>query len=83
MGRYIARRLAQSVIVVIGVSLLVFIILYQTGDPVALMASQEASQEDIERMRENLGLNRPWYVQYFDFASVSYTHLTLPTNREV
>lgn len=69
MGRYVARRLAQSIIVVIGVSLLVFIILYQTGDPVALMASQEATQEDIERMRENLGFNRPWYVQYLDFAS--------------
>lgn len=73
MGRYIVRRLAQSIIVVIGVSLLVFLILYQTGDPVALMASQEATQEDIERMRETLGLNRPWYVQYLDFASGAIT----------
>lgn len=69
MLRYIIRRLMQSVIVVLGVSLLVFVILYQTGDPVLLMASPDATQEQIEQMRENLGFNRPWYVQYFDFIS--------------
>jgi peptide/nickel transport system permease protein len=66
--RYIVRRLLLSVVVVIGVTLLVFVILYQTGDPVVLMASPDASREDIERLRESLGFNRPWYVQYADFA---------------
>lgn len=67
MTRYIIRRLLQSILVVVGVSLLVFVILYQTGDPVLLMASPDASREDIENLREALGFNRPWYVQYLDF----------------
>jgi peptide/nickel transport system permease protein len=67
MGRYIIRRLLQSILVVVGVSLLVFVILYQTGDPVVLMASPDATREEIEQLRETLGFNRPWYVQYFDF----------------
>lgn len=68
MFRYIIRRLLQSVIVVLGVSLLVFVILYQTGDPVILMASPDATEEQIEQLRETLGFNRPWYVQYLDFV---------------
>ena len=67
MGRYVIRRLLQSIIVVLGVSLLVYFILYQTGDPVLLMASPDATNEQIEEMRRNLGFDRPWYVQYFDF----------------
>lgn len=67
MFRYIIRRLLQSVVVVLGVSLLVFVILYQTGDPVILMASPDATQEQIDQLRENLGFNRPWYIQYLDF----------------
>lgn len=69
MFRYIIRRLLQSVIVVLGVSLLVFVILYQTGDPVILMASPDATQEQIDQLRESLGFNRPWYVQYLDFIT--------------
>jgi len=67
MGRYIIRRLLQSIIVVIGVSLLVFVILYQTGDPVVLMASPDATREEVEELRRALGFDRPWYVQYLDF----------------
>lgn len=49
--------------------MLVFFILYQTGDPVLMMASPDATREEVEEMRERLGFNRPWYVQYWDFAS--------------
>lgn len=68
MTRYIIRRLLQSVFVVAGVSLLVFVILFQTGDPVALMASPDATREEVEQLRRNLGFDRPWYEQYWDFA---------------
>lgn len=68
MTRYIIRRLLQSVFVVAGVSLLVFVILFQTGDPVMLMASPDASREEVEELRRVLGFDRPWYVQYWDFA---------------
>ena len=69
MTRYIIRRLLQSVFVVAGVSLLVFVILFQTGDPVILMASPDATREEVEELRRTLGFDRPWYVQYWDFAS--------------
>lgn len=69
MGRYIIRRLLQSIIVVLGVSLLVYFILYQTGDPVVLMASPDATAQDIEELRHTLGFDRPWYVQYWDFIT--------------
>ncbi len=69
MFRYIIRRLLQSVLVVVGVSVLVFVILFQTGDPTLLMASPDATKEDLEELRHNLGFDRPIYVQYLDFAS--------------
>jgi peptide/nickel transport system permease protein len=69
VGRYIIRRLLQSIIVVLGVSLLVYFILYQTGDPVLLMASPDATAEQVEELRHTLGFDRPWYVQYWDFLT--------------
>ncbi len=68
MIRYIIRRLLQSIVVVVGVTLLVFVILYQTGDPVALMASPDATREEVEALRVALGFDRPWYEQYWSFA---------------
>lgn len=59
----------QSIVVVLGVSLLVFVVLYQTGDPVILMASPDATKEQIEELRHTLGFDRPWYIQYLDFIS--------------
>jgi ABC-type dipeptide/oligopeptide/nickel transport system permease component len=67
MIQYIARRLLQSIFVIIGVVTAVFVITNLTGDPVALMLGDAASPADIERVREDLGLDRPLYVQYFDF----------------
>ncbi len=69
MTQYIIRRLLQSIIVVFGVSLLVFVILFQSGDPVLLMASPDATKEQIEQLRHSLGFDRPVYVQYLDFIS--------------
>jgi peptide/nickel transport system permease protein len=67
MTQYIVRRLLQSVLVIIGVVTLVFVITNLTGDPVALMLGETASAEDMEALRENLGLNEPLYVQYVNF----------------
>lgn len=68
MTRYIARRLLQAGLVLIGVSLLVFLVLRLSGDPAALMLPQDARPEDIARFRESLGLNDPIPVQYARFA---------------
>lgn len=67
MTQYIVRRLLQSILVIIGVVTLVFVITNLTGDPVALMLGETASAEDMEVLRENLGLNEPLYVQYINF----------------
>ena len=69
MGRYVIRRLLQSVLVVLGVTFLVFIILYQTGDPVQLLVGPDATKADIAEIRHQMGFDRPWYVQYADFLS--------------
>jgi len=69
MTRYILRRLLQSILVVFGVSVLVFVILFQTGDPAILMASPDATREEVDQLRHDLGFDRPIYVQYFEFAS--------------
>jgi peptide/nickel transport system permease protein len=69
MTQYIIRRILQAFLVMFGVTFLVFVVMYQAGDPVILMASPDASQEEIENLRRNLGLDRPWYIQYGDFLS--------------
>jgi peptide/nickel transport system permease protein len=67
MGTYLVRRLLQSVLVLAGVTLLVYFILFQTGDPTFLSVSTDASQQEVERVRHLLGFDRPWYVQYAEF----------------
>jgi peptide/nickel transport system permease protein len=69
MGKYIIRRLAQSILVLFGVSLLAFAVLFLSGDPTYLYINERASNEDIVRMRHNLGFDRPIPVQYLDFVS--------------
>lgn len=69
MTQYIIRRILQAFLVMVGVTLLVFIIMYQAGDPVILLASPDASTEEVEQLRVNLGLDRPWYEQYWDFIT--------------
>lgn len=69
MVAYIRGRLLATVVVMIGVSVLSFLILHLApGDPVQVMAAQSgASAEDMAALREQLGLNKPIYVQYLDF----------------
>jgi ABC-type dipeptide/oligopeptide/nickel transport system permease component len=69
---YIIRRFLALVPVLVAVSFLVFIIFYLTpGDPVRAILGQEArgvSEAELDRIREQFGLNRPWYQQYADFV---------------
>ncbi|MGH7320385.1 MAG: nickel ABC transporter permease [Candidatus Rokuibacteriota bacterium] len=67
MNTYVLRRLAQSVIVLLGISVVVFIILHLTGDPTLLMLSPEASAEEIARFRRAMGFDDPLLVQYWRF----------------
>src|SRR5438876_9060983 len=69
MRRYIARELLQLVVVIIGISILAFVILHVLGDPVLLLLPQNAGQAEFERYRKLLGLDQPIWVQYWKFAS--------------
>ena len=64
---FIARRLVQSIFVMLTVSLLAFALFRFVGDPVAVMVGQETSVEDQERLRDELGLNDPVITQYGRF----------------
>lgn len=68
MLMFIIRRLLQTIPVMIGVTLVVFFIMQLVpGDPAVLLAGEGASKATIEGIRESLGLNRPLYIQYFDY----------------
>lgn len=65
--RYLLSRLAQYVVVLFGVTVIIFVIARLSGDPVTLMAGQDASPEVRESIRADLGLDRHIVVQYLVF----------------
>ena len=67
MRTFLLRRLAQSLVVLLGVSFVVFAILYLTGDPALVLLPPDASAEDVRRFREQMGFNDPFLVQYGRF----------------
>ena len=65
---YILKRLVYLIPVLIGVTLLVFVISHAIpGDPARMMAGQKASREAVENLRRSLGLDRPLPEQYIRF----------------
>ncbi|MBQ1311786.1 MAG: ABC transporter permease [Blautia sp.] len=75
MLRFIGKRLLWMIPVLLGVSIFIFTILYFTpGDPVRTMLGPMASQEDVEHVREELGLNDPFLVQYLNFMKEIVLH---------
>ncbi|MDR1580921.1 MAG: ABC transporter permease [Synergistaceae bacterium] len=69
MASYILKRLAQTLIVLWGVSFVTFILMNVVpGDPVLLMMEKRATPEAIERIRHEMGLDKPLRVQYFNFV---------------
>ena len=67
MKSYLLRRLWQSLLVIFGVSVVVFLILHLTGDPAALMLPPDATAEDIAKFRHDMGFDDPVAVQYVRF----------------
>ncbi|MBW6494869.1 MAG: ABC transporter permease [Burkholderiaceae bacterium] len=65
MKTYLLKRLLSVVPVLFIVSTIVFLILYFTpGDPAIVLLGNEATQEEVDNLRDQLGLNRPVYEQY-------------------
>ncbi len=67
MAKYLGKRLLQSIIAILGVTLVVFLVLNVAGDPVTLMLPANASFEEIEALKAKLGYDDPVFVQYFRF----------------
>jgi peptide/nickel transport system permease protein len=64
---FVLRRLIQLIPVLIGISLITFLMLHLTGDPAIVILGPEATQEAIDQFREENGLNDPLAVQYGRF----------------
>src|ERR687887_936636 len=74
MRTYTLRRIAHTVPVLVGVATLVFLALRLIpGDPAIALAGEKASPQEIERLREELGLNKPLPVQYVQFLARTAT----------
>jgi peptide/nickel transport system permease protein len=89
MFAYIARRIVATIPVMAVVALFVFSLLYiAPGDPAAVIAGDQASPADVERIRENLGLDRPflvrfgewfWQILHGDLGTSIFTNLPVTT----
>jgi peptide/nickel transport system permease protein len=64
---FILRRILQSVAVMAAVAFIAFALFTYTGDPVTFMVGQDATQEDRARLRADLGLDQPFYIQFGRF----------------
>ncbi|MBB1623682.1 ABC transporter permease [Achromobacter sp. UMC71] len=82
MLSFIAQRLIQSVLVMLTVALIAFSMFRYVGDPIASMVGQDTTPEQRDQLREQLGLNDPFVVQYAHFVAnaargdfgISYRH---------
>src|SRR5213075_3527563 len=85
MFNYVVRRILATIPVMVVVALFVFSLLYiAPGDPAAVIAGDQASPADVERIRQSLGLDRPFLVQFgtwlwrilhFDLGTSIFTNL--------
>lgn len=74
MHKYILRRLLLLIPVILGVTFLVFTIMYFTpGDPAKLILGESAQPAQVEALREEMGLNDPFIVQYVRFITKALT----------
>jgi len=64
---FILKRLFHSIFVLVGISLVVFIILHLTGDPAALLMPMDATPEQVAQFRKEMGFTDPVIVQYWRF----------------
>ena len=81
MLKFTAKRLMMMCVVLLGVSFLVFSLLYFTpGDPVKLMLGENATPEAVENLREELGLNDPFFTRYGKYVKDIVFHGDLGTS---
>lgn len=69
MLAFLLRRVIYALFVLIGVSTIVFFLMYLTGDPTLAMVPQDATPQQIQEVRHRMGFDRPFIVQYGLFIS--------------
>lgn len=67
MLNFMARRLFVALLVAFTVSVIAFSLLRVSGDLATMIAGEDATAKDIEIIRQQYGLDRPYYIQYFDW----------------
>src|SRR3954467_4867513 len=67
MFAFILRRLLQAVVVMIAVAFIAFLLFQYVGDPVVFLLGQDASPQQIRQLRSDLGLDQPFFVQFWHF----------------
>lgn len=81
MYKYVVKRLVMMIPVIIGVSMIVFFLMYITpGDPATIILGDTATDADIKLLREQLGLNKPFIERYFNYMIGVFTRGDLGTS---
>jgi len=79
VGAYIVRRVLWAILLLLVVSFLTFVIfnVFPSADPAALRAGRNATPALVEQIRRNLGLDKPFYTQYWNYLKGLVTHFNL------
>jgi peptide/nickel transport system permease protein len=76
VGAFVIRRLYHAIYVILGVTIVVFVVTRVIGDPVSAMLPMETSAAQRAAFAQQLGLDRPLYIQFIDFLA-DLAHLNL------
>jgi peptide/nickel transport system permease protein len=68
MLAFVLRRLIQAVIVMLSVAFIAFLLFQYVGDPVVFLLGQDATPEQVRELREALGLDQPFFIQFAHFV---------------
>lgn len=69
MFAFVLRRLSQAAIVMVAVAFIAFLLFQYVGDPVVFLLGQDATPQQIRQLRQDLGLDQPFYVQFMHFLA--------------
>lgn len=67
MFAFVLRRIFQAAIVMVAVAFIAFLLFQYVGDPVVFLLGQDATPQQIRQLRQDLGLDQPFYVQFIHF----------------
>ena len=67
MFAFVVQRLIQAIMVMVSVAFIAFLLFQYVGDPVLFMLGQDATADQIDALRKDLGLDQPFIVQFGHF----------------